>query len=94
MQGTNYILSPATVAVSPVMDGPCQLSLAVLAGGWANGPPLELMPLSQAVAAATDLHGDSSDLAAWRQVTTARAPEDLSTGGLGNTGKGTLGTRG
>lgn len=93
MQGTNYILSPATVAVSPVMDGPCQLSLAVLAGGWANGPPLELMPLSQAVAAATDLHGDSSDLAAWRQVTTARAPEDLRQV-VGNTGKGTLGTRG
>lgn len=54
-----------------------QLSLAALAGGWANAPPLELMPLRQAVAAASDLHGNSSDLAAWKQVTIALTSEDL-----------------
>lgn len=82
MQGTNHILLPATAAAWPVMDGPagqlCQLSLAVLAGRWANGPPLALMPFSLAVTAAADLHGNSSDLAVWKkQVTTGPTPGDL-----------------
>lgn len=82
MPGTTHILSPATFAAWPVTDRPCQLSLAVLAGRWANGPPLALMPFSLAVAAAAvaaaDLHGNSSDLAVWKkQVTTGLAPGDL-----------------
>lgn len=57
---------------------PCQLSLAVLAGRWANGPPLALMPFSLAVRAVADLHGSSSDLAVWKkQVTTGPTPGDL-----------------
>jgi hypothetical protein len=78
LQGTNHILSPATAAAWPVMDSPCQFSLAVLAGRWANGPPLALMPFSLAVTAAADLHGNSSDLAVWKkQVTTGPTPGDL-----------------
>lgn len=79
LQETNHIISPATAAAWPIMDSPCQLSLAVLAGRWANGPPLALMPFSLAVtAAAADLHGNSSDLAVWKkQVTTGPTPGDL-----------------
>lgn len=82
LQGTSHIFSPATAAAWLVIDSPagqpCQLSLAVLAGRWANGPPLALMPFSLAVRAVADLHGSSSDLAVWKkQVTTGPTPGDL-----------------